>query len=98
MNPRVQYVECGCGRRYEPRDFLNLKHLGIQKDAGFAGGDLLLANCACGSPISMEVTPDRWWECDTGHEHATREERDACDAQEHAEDKAAHPMDYEATE
>lgn len=54
---KTVYVECGCGRRYEPAAFMALKRVGVQKDAGFTGGDLLLANCACGSTISMEAEP-----------------------------------------
>lgn len=52
---RTAYVECGCSRRYTPAEFRALKQVGVQKEGGFAGGDLLLANCSCGSTISMEA-------------------------------------------
>lgn len=57
MSPNVKtvYVECGCSRRYTPETFTALKQIGVQKGGGFTGGDLLLANCACGSTISMEA-------------------------------------------
>lgn len=98
MNPRVQYIECGCGRRYDPREFMALTSVGIQKGGGFCGGDLLLSNCHCGSTIAMEVTQGGGFACLEAHEHATLQEADACDARELAEDIAANPRDYEATE
>lgn len=52
---RTAYVECGCGRRYVPAEFMTLKQVGVQREAGFTGGDLLLANCSCNSTISMEA-------------------------------------------
>lgn len=52
---RTAYVECGCGRRYVPAEFMALTQVGVQEGGGFTGGDLLLANCACGSTISMEA-------------------------------------------
>ena len=98
MNPRVQYIRCGCSRRYDPREFMALKSVGIQKEGGFTGGDLLLSNCHCGSTIAMEVVPGGGFACLDGHEHVSMEEADACDLREKLEDMAANPRDYEATE
>ncbi len=98
MNPRIQYIQCGCSRRYDPREFMALPQAGIQKDAGEGGGDLLLSHCHCGSTIAMEVTGGGGFACLDGREHATLQEADECDLREKLEDMAANPRDYEATE
>lgn len=47
------HVECGCSRRYKLADFAALQQVGLQKVEG--GGVIALANCVCGSTLSMEV-------------------------------------------